>query len=68
MWELWSGGKTPYPAFTNPQVLDEVRTKIKIDLLILHVCLIIIVLFLKLLLQSVQLNDVGTTRVQARRT
>lgn len=26
MWELWSGGKTPYPAFTNPQVLDEVRT------------------------------------------
>ena len=25
LWELWSGGKTPYPAFTNPQVLDEVR-------------------------------------------
>lgn len=24
LWELWSGGKTPYPAFTNPQVLDEV--------------------------------------------
>lgn len=24
LWELWTGGKTPYPAFTNPQVLDEV--------------------------------------------
>ena len=24
LWELWSGGKTPYPTFTNPQVLDEV--------------------------------------------
>eukprot|EP00731_Ephydatia_muelleri_P030665 Em0022g179a len=23
-WELWTGGKTPYPTFTNPQVLDEV--------------------------------------------
>jgi tyrosine-protein kinase Tec len=27
MWELWSGGKTPYPAFTNPQVLDEVYSQ-----------------------------------------
>ena len=24
MWELWTGGKTPYPTFSNPQVLDEV--------------------------------------------
>lgn len=24
LWELWSGGKTPYPTFTNSQVLDEV--------------------------------------------
>lgn len=26
MWELWTGGKTPYPTFSNPQVLDEVRS------------------------------------------
>ena len=25
MWELWTGGKTPYPTFSNPQVLDEVN-------------------------------------------
>ena len=25
MWELWTGGKTPYPTFSNPQVLDEVH-------------------------------------------
>jgi tyrosine-protein kinase Tec len=24
MWELFSGGKTPYPSFTNPQVFEEV--------------------------------------------
>lgn len=24
LWELWTGGKTPYPTFTNSQVLDEV--------------------------------------------
>lgn len=24
MWELFTGGKTPYPTFSNPQVLDEV--------------------------------------------
>ena len=24
VWELFSGGKTPYPTFSNAQVLDEV--------------------------------------------
>ena len=31
LWELWTGGKTPYPAFTNPQVLDEVRLPLPIS-------------------------------------
>ena len=36
MWELWSGGKTPYPTFTNPQVLDEVMSNtLHVDM---HVC------------------------------
>ena len=36
MWELWSGGKTPYPTFTNPQVLDEVMSY---TLLCRHACM-----------------------------
>ena len=28
MWELWTGGKTPYPTFSNPQVLDEVNSDV----------------------------------------
>lgn len=31
LWELWTGGKTPYPAFTNPQVLDEVLMGYRLD-------------------------------------
>ena len=26
MWELFSGGKTPYPSFSNPQVFEEVSS------------------------------------------
>jgi len=31
LWELWSGGKTPYPTFTNSQVLDEVLMGYRLD-------------------------------------
>ena len=32
LWELWSGGKTPYPTFTNSQVLDEVCVmRVRVD-------------------------------------
>ncbi|XP_064404911.1 tyrosine-protein kinase BTK-like [Halichondria panicea] len=31
LWELWTGGKTPYPTFTNSQVLDEVLMGYRLD-------------------------------------
>ena len=31
MWELFSGGKTPYPTFSNAQVLQEVLDGYRLD-------------------------------------
>ena len=39
MWELWTGGKTPYSTFSNKQVLDEVLPVVVIlCVVLLHGC------------------------------
>ena len=31
LWEVWTGGRTPYPTFTNSQTMDEVMMGYRLE-------------------------------------